>query len=218
MSEPLAAPVPREAVEPKAEMQLVMPADWQHIRQIREFLYNSVLSFGKARDFADRCAMCASELLENAVKYSVPDSEISVSVRIDFSRSAMTVAVENQTEPEQAAELERIFEQVSLANPLESYVVRLRQAGDRDDSSSQLGLGRIRAEGQGWIRCELVAADRVRMTVGVPEKRSIPGAALGGGKRYSDPPAPPPAHEGGPAAARPRKPRRGTRTKPRGKR
>jgi hypothetical protein len=172
---------------PVLRLNLAIPPDWRHVRQLRDYINGVMQSFGKTHDFADRCAMCASELLENAVKYSYPDSEISARVEVEFAESIMRAVVENHAPPERIDDLVQVIEKVNRGGPFDSYVLLLTEAAYKEASTSQVGLGRVRAEGNAWLRCERLAHDRVRMMVGVPERRRHPGVGMPQGKRWDDP-------------------------------
>jgi len=172
---------------PMLRLTLNLPPDWRHVRQLRDYIHGVLQSFGKTRDFSERCAMCASELLENAVKYAYPDTMLQLRVDLDFTAPSMQVVVENLAPPERIDELERVLEKVNRGGPFDSYVLLLTETAYKDASTSQVGLGRVRAEGNAWLRCERLAANHVRMTVGVPERRRHPAVALPHGRRHGDP-------------------------------
>jgi hypothetical protein len=172
---------------PVLRLNLSIPPDWRHVRQLRDYINGVMQSFGKTHDFADRCAMCASELLENAVKYSYPESEIVARVDVEFAESMMHAVVENHAPPERLDDLEQVIEKVNRGGPFDSYVLLLTEAAYKEASTSQVGLGRVRAEGNAWLRCERLAPDRVRMRVGVPERRRHPTVGMERGRRWDDP-------------------------------
>lgn len=172
---------------PVLRLNLSIPPDWRHVRQLRDYVNGVMQSFGKTHDFADRCAMCASELLENAVKYAYPDTSITAVLEVEFAESMMQAVVENQAPPERIDDLERVIEKVNRGGPFDSYVLLLTEAAYKEASTSQVGLGRVRAEGNAWLRCDRLAPDRVRMTVGVPERRRHPPTTMLRGRRRDDP-------------------------------
>jgi len=192
MSAPPAAHAPgssgqRTQAAPVLRLNLSIPPDWRHVRQLRDYINGVMQSFGKTHDFADRCSMCASELLENAVKYAYPDTAIVTRLEVDFAELTMQAEVENFAPPERLDDLERVIEKVNRGGPFDSYVLLLTETAYKDASTSQVGLGRVRAEGNAWLRCDRLAPNRVRMTVGVPERRGHPASALLRGKRRGDP-------------------------------
>ena len=118
---------------------------WKYIAVVRAFIQNFlVVSFSDdAR--ADKIAMAASELLENAVKYANGE-ETRIRVALSGKSGDIDIAVSNKATPEAAAALSAMWKSVMTGDPLEAYVARMREAATRSDGKSQLGLVRIRYE------------------------------------------------------------------------
>lgn len=154
-----------------SRLTLTLLPDWRHVRPLRDYVGGVVLSFSKPRDFADRCAMCASELLENAVKYAIDGTEIRMIVDLDLEQRRVRICVENRAQEARIAELLNVLEQVNAGSPFDTYIQMLSQAASREGAVSQVGLGRVRAEGNAWIQCDRPTNDIVRMVVDVPERR-----------------------------------------------
>ena len=140
---------------------------WKYISVVRAFIQNflavSILENGKA----DKIAMAASELLENAVKYaSAEETNILVQVSPN-SEKRVRMTVENKTTPEAAAALKVLFDEISQGDPLEAYMKRMREAALRSDGKSQLGLARIRYETGADMNLEVSEDGRVVLTLEV---------------------------------------------------
>lgn len=155
-----------------ARISLALLPDWRHVRPLRDYVSGLALAFAKPRDFADRCAMCTSELLENAVKYALAGTEIHVTVEMDVEDGVMQICVQNQASPERIEDLQQVLQMVNSGGPFDSYILLLSQAAAKEGSTSKVGLGRVRAEGSAWICYDHPSPGTVRVTVRVPERRT----------------------------------------------
>jgi hypothetical protein len=118
---------------------------WKYIAVVRAFI-QSFLAVSFADDGrADKIAMAASELLENAVKYAAGE-ETHVKVSLSSEEKAVEISVSNRASPEAVAGLKAVWASVMTGDPLESYLRMMREAATRSDGKSQLGLVRIRYE------------------------------------------------------------------------
>ena len=127
-------------------IELAFGPRWKYIAVVRGFVQN-FLAVSLADDAkADKIAMAASELLENAVKYANgEETKVSMTVTPDKAR-AMTISVSNKATPDSIKTVKELFAKVMAGDPLEAYVAMMREAATRSDGKSQLGLVRIRYE------------------------------------------------------------------------
>ncbi|HEY9857679.1 MAG TPA: hypothetical protein V6D05_18175 [Stenomitos sp.] len=125
------------------------PQWWHLISSTRIFMASFCgQSFGDS-DLSDRIAMCAHELLENAVKYSVTqDSPVNCTMHIQHDR--VLVTVENHADPSHLDVLREEFDVVCQGDPMEMYINKMSASLESD--KSQLGLARIRAEGEAELK------------------------------------------------------------------
>ena len=130
---------------------------WTYISSVRKFLASFFLIGLSDKERAEQISMAASELLENAIKYS---SEESSHLKIEVTRCGgeIDVAVENPAEPQQINVLRREFALINSADPEEAYLKRMEEAA-RGVGQSRLGLIRIRYEAGAQLRLE--TGDRV---------------------------------------------------------
>jgi hypothetical protein len=148
-----------EIDESDGYIELKFGPRWKYIAVVRAFIQN-FLAIGFSDDArADKIAMAASELLENAVKYAVGE-ETRVKVGLSAKSGDVDISVSNRASPEAIAGLRSIWDSVMAGDPLEAYLGMMREAATRSDGKSQLGLVRIRYETGGTMSLK-VEGDRV---------------------------------------------------------
>ena len=129
---------------------------WTYISCVRRFLSSFFLIGLSDKERAEQISMAASELLENAIKYS---SEESSHLKVEVVRrdGAIDLVVENPAEPDQINVLRREFAIISAADPESIYLKRMEEAA-KSGGQSRLGLIRIRYET--GARLQLVVGER----------------------------------------------------------
>ncbi|MBN2509398.1 MAG: hypothetical protein JXB03_03940 [Spirochaetales bacterium] len=148
----------------KEYIELKFSPHWNYISAARSFLQNFLAISTGDQTRADRIAMSASELLENAVKYSV-NSETYMYVGVDHESRSVSITVTNESTPESIQALKAIFDKVTKGDPLEAYVSQMKEAATRSDGKSQLGLVRIRYEAGAELSMRIEQDTRVSITV-----------------------------------------------------
>lgn len=118
---------------------------WKYIAVVRSFIQSFMAVSLQDNTKADHIAMAASELLENAVKYAAGE-DIRIAVNVMSNRERLSISVSNSATPQAVEGLKAIFQKVNQGEPLEAYMVQMREAAVRKDGKSQLGLARIRYE------------------------------------------------------------------------
>jgi hypothetical protein len=137
--------MPLESEESDGYIELKFGPRWKYIAVVRAFIQN-FLAIGFADDArADKIAMAASELLENAVKYAIGE-ETRVKVSLSAKNGEVGISVSNKASAEAIAALRAVWDSVMEGDPLEAYLRMMRDAATRSDGKSQLGLVRIRYE------------------------------------------------------------------------
>ena len=144
-------------------IELKFSPRWNYISAARGFLQNFLAISISDQAKADRIAMSASELLENAVKYSV-NSETYMNVIVNHENSQVSVKVSNDASPEAIRSLQGVFEKINQGEPLEAYVSQMKEAATRSDGKSQLGLVRIRYEAGAQLFLEVQDGKRIEIT------------------------------------------------------
>ena len=139
-----------ESDETDGYIELKFGPRWKYIAVVRAFIQN-FLAISFADDArADKIAMAASELLENAVKYAIGE-ETRVRVGLSAQSGDIDISVSNKASPEAIAGLRTLWDSVIGGDPLEAYMRMMREAATRSDGKSQLGLVRIRYETGGTM-------------------------------------------------------------------
>lgn len=123
------------------------PKWWSYVSSTR-IMVSSFCNVALANeDIADKIAMTAQELLENAVKYS-SNPEQNVALRFTIhDEERISLEVSNQASPESIATLKAQHSEVCEGDPLMAYLQKMQRiAMDPNGEASQLGLARIRYE------------------------------------------------------------------------
>lgn len=128
---------------------------WTYISCVRKFLSGFFLIGLADKERAEQISMAASELLENAVKYS-SESSNHLSVRVSRRANEIDLVVENPADPQQINVLRREFAIVNAADPERIYLKRMEEAASTG-GQSRLGLIRIRYDA--GARLELDAGE-----------------------------------------------------------
>jgi hypothetical protein len=147
--------MPLESIENEGYIELKFGPRWKYIAVVRAFIQNFLAVSFADDSRADKIAMAASELLENAVKYAVGE-ETRVKVGLSTQNGDVDISVSNKASPEAIAGLKTVWDTVMSGDPLAAYVQMMRDAATRNDGKSQLGLVRIRYEtgGAKWPSAE----------------------------------------------------------------
>jgi hypothetical protein len=135
-------------------VELVFGPRWTYISAVRNFLQKFLFVTLENSKSADIISMCASEMLENSIKYA---SEEGTKITVKYNKNAdqLTLSVENFSSP---SNIEVLLKQIAIVNagtPEEMYLNKMQEAAARNDGGSQLGLARIRYETNASIGCEI---------------------------------------------------------------
>ncbi|MCA1950129.1 MAG: hypothetical protein LDL24_06140 [Treponema sp.] len=136
---------------------------WKYIAVVRAFIQNFIAVSYSDNIRADKIAMAASELLENAVKYAQGEETI-VKLQLLPEKESIMVSVSNRASPEAIKGLQEIWNKVMQGDPLQSYIAQMQLAATRNDSKSQLGLVRIRYETGAEMKLD-IQGDLVTITL-----------------------------------------------------
>lgn len=142
----------------KRTLRLEVESLWDLLPEIRKRVERHLFDVDPTAQEAT--VMCASELAENAIKYgrSVDEQKLSA-LDVMTDGASMTVTLRSGVSDPRRAEstLERIQAIGAAEDPYVLYIGRMREmASDAGAAASQLGLYRIRAEGEFALAGRLV--------------------------------------------------------------
>jgi hypothetical protein len=138
----------------KGYIELRFGPRWKYIACARSFIQNFLAISIVDQTKADKIAMAASELLENAVKYASGE-DTHISVNVSPKTEKISVRVTNIATPESIETLKNVYTKITKGNSLDAYVSQMKEAALRSDGKSQLGLARIRYETGGDLKMEI---------------------------------------------------------------
>jgi len=127
---------------------------WKYIACVRGFIQNFLAISIVDQTKADKIAMAASELLENAVKYASRD-DTHILIRVMPETQRISITVENSADPESIQTLKEIYAKITQGDPLQVYISQMKEAALRSDGKSHLGLARIRYETGGQLSLKI---------------------------------------------------------------
>lgn len=139
-----------------ASMEVQFAPEERCLRHVRLSIVSFIMVMTEDRAMASRVAMSATELLENAVKYSTSDRiGFRLMVRSTPEGTGVRLETENEAPPEKIATLQQIVRDVGEGEGVDAYMRYLKAAATRSESQSQLGLARIRYEGEMSLRADV---------------------------------------------------------------
>lgn len=129
--------------------------DWDDIVIIRKFIISILSQKLTTDDEAYRIALVASELLENACRYSTI-GKASIELEQVNDKDQIECRIKNITKKENIEEFKKIFDLINSGSAAEAYKnMMLRIISRKDNKLSQLGLARIRYEGHSELTYEI---------------------------------------------------------------
>ncbi len=118
---------------------------WQFIDDVRRFVTSFCANARLDPGQADAAAMCAHELLQNAVRHSI-DGKATVTLEVLAEEKLLALSVENLANAESLEVLKKMKQRLeSTPDAQELYLGLMRETVGK--AGSGLGLGRIRFEG-----------------------------------------------------------------------
>lgn len=149
-------------------LELAYPAGWWRLTaDIRKLVASYCAHRLPDPTFTERVSMVCHELLENGVKYAAtPDHQVALALELTSGQLVVTVA--NTSSAEHVARLQREMALVFDGDALEVYLRKMQENLDSD--VSQLGLARIRYEGEAELDANVQDLD-----VQVQARFQLPG-------------------------------------------
>lgn len=136
--------------ETKGYLDITFGPKWDYIALTRPYVENFLLINMASKDNIHKIGTAASELLENATKYSCKDG-IRMIVKKSESDGLITLSVLNYSEAEQASKLIARVDEMNKTDPFEYYIYRMKESIKNKKESAGLGLSRIYYEGEAKI-------------------------------------------------------------------
>ena len=121
-------------------------SDWRRI----ELVASCVVRLAAMGAFVDQdaeheLASVTTELVENAVKYTV-DEAAFVSLQLTRYRGTLAIECVNRATPHDVLALIGVFDRLAIGDPSELLLARLEHTAARDPHHSGIGLIKLRAE------------------------------------------------------------------------
>lgn len=121
------------------------PPSWDHIEPLRRCADVSIRARADEAT-ADKATIVVQELLENAVKYGNPTSDIEFELSIASDGASFDVCVRNRALPSRLAVLQREYQRVVGDTAHDSFSRALKRLQKLPQGTSMLGLSRVGVE------------------------------------------------------------------------
>lgn len=123
---------------------------WDYIALTRPYVENFLLVNMTEKEHIHKVGTAASELLENATKFSGDDG-IRMIVKKSKHKNEVQLSVYNYLDRQRAQELIDKIEYMNNQDSFEYYIYRMKESVKNKQEPSKLGLARIYHEGQAKI-------------------------------------------------------------------
>ena len=136
--------------ETKGYLDITFGPKWDYIALTRPYVENFLLINMADKDNIHKVGTAASELLENATKYSSQDG-IRMIVKKSEADALISLSVFNFSAKEQADFLISRVKEMNSTDAFEYYIFRMKESIKNKKESAGLGLSRIYYEGDARI-------------------------------------------------------------------
>lgn len=135
---------------------------WDYVPFIRKYIHDILtLYFENSKDI-EKITLTASELLENAVKYSKKEG-IRMVLQNMNAEQPVELKVYNFAQPDHGCNLFKVLQDMKEVEPLEYYIRKMRQSVDRESGQANIGLARIYYEGEATVSAQYVQEELVEV-------------------------------------------------------
>ncbi len=131
-------------------LDITFGPNWDYIPLTRNYIENFLLVRLDNKKNVSKISMSASELLENAVRYSSSDG-IRLIMRKYDDKPFVELIVSNFVEIENGRFTVNYINDMKNHDPIEFYIEKMKQSVKSKETHPGLGLARIRAEGNADI-------------------------------------------------------------------
>lgn len=130
---------------------------WEFVRATRKYIGDMIQEIYKNHDYAEKVATAASELIENAFKYSPEDSDMNVI--LERSKNEIILYVRNYVKENPQATLQYVRNEIQLIwsdpDPAEAFKKKMMASLVDLSGKSMLGYAKIRLETGAVLSAEL---------------------------------------------------------------
>ncbi len=144
----------------KGYLDIIFGPIWDYIPLTRNYVENFLFVNLSNQEKISKIALGASELLENAVKYSNKDG-IRLIIKKDHDDKNIILTVLNYSNKVSADELLASIEEMNKEDSLQYYLFKMKSSTTREDGKSCLGLARINHEAKATIAAEYDAEKEI---------------------------------------------------------
>jgi len=146
--------------ETKGYLDITFGPKWDYIALTRPYVENFLLINMANKDNIHKVGTAASELLENATKYSARDG-IRMIVQKSESESLISLSIFNYADKNNAEHLIKRVAEMNATDAFEYYIFRMKESIKNKKDSAGLGLARIYYEGDAKISVKYYDKDGI---------------------------------------------------------
>ncbi len=131
--------------------------DWEFVRSTRKYLGDMIQGIYKNHSYAEKVATAASELIENAYKYSPEDSDMNIT--LERTQKEIVLYVRNYVKEDPEATLNFVRKEIQLiwadADPMEAFKKKMMASLSDPTGKSMIGYAKIRLETGAVLSAEM---------------------------------------------------------------
>ncbi len=125
---------------------------------VRSYLLNVLALYLQDHLQLEKVVLAASELLENAVKYSL-NSEVKLTICHLNDEEPVELLVYNHADPVHAKRLFACLEEMETGDPLDYYIAKMRSSVHQRQGEANIGLARVAYESSAQLSARFLEAD-----------------------------------------------------------
>jgi hypothetical protein len=144
----------RKIGERDAFMDLSFDREWDRIELVKMVFEQFAVSLTGNKQETFKIGIAVSELLENAVKYSI-DTRVRIVIQHVDESEVFIICVMNKTDSQNIQRLRAMLREMRSMDSLNYYLYRMRESIKNKNASSGLGLARVCHEAQADISAKI---------------------------------------------------------------
>lgn len=146
--------------------------EWEFVRSTRKYVGDLLLGLYKDQLYAEKVATAASELIENAYKYSPSDTDFNIV--LERNDTSVTLQVRNYVIGDGNKVLKLLHKEIELvwsdADPAEAFRKKMMASLTDVEGKSMLGFAKIRLETGAVLQVELEDQQLLLVTAAFPAR------------------------------------------------